>query len=46
MSFSIILFMNLFFMIILGGGQNLEWRDVEQPVFRNFEIANIKIKKD
>ena len=46
MSYSIILFMNLFFIIILGAGQNLERRDVEQPVFRNFEIANIKIKKD
>ena len=30
----------------MGGGQNLEWRTVEPPVFRNFEIANIKIKKD
>ena len=27
----------------MGGGQNLERRNV---VFRNFEIANIKIKKD
>ena len=26
--------------------QNLERRNVERPVFRNFEIANIKIKKD
>ena len=24
----------------------LERRNVERPVFRNFEIANIKIKKD
>ena len=29
-----------------GGGQNLERRDVEIPVLRNFEITNIKIKKD
>ena len=29
-----------------GGGQNLEWRNEERPVFRNFEIANIKTKKD
>ena len=28
------------------GGQNLERRNVERPVFRNFGIANIKIKKD
>ena len=30
----------------MGGAQNLERRNVERPVFRNFEIANIKIKKD
>ena len=29
-----------------GGGQNLERRNIERPVFRNFENANIKIKKD
>ena len=29
-----------------GGSQNLERRNVERPVFRNFGIANIKIKKD
>ena len=29
-----------------GGDQNLEQRNVERPVFRNFEISNIKIKKD
>ena len=29
----------------LGGGQTLERRNVERPVFRNFEIAKIKIKK-
>ena len=28
----------------MGGGQNLERRNVERPVFRNFEIVNIKIK--
>ena len=30
----------------MGGGQNLERQNVERPVFRNFEIANIKVKKD
>ena len=30
----------------MGEGQNLERRNVEQPIFRNFEIANIKIMKD
>ena len=30
----------------MGGDQNLELRNVERPVYRNFEIANIKIKKD
>ena len=30
----------------MGGGQNLKLRNVERPVFRNFGIANIKIKKD
>ena len=30
----------------LGGGQILERRNVEQPIFRNFKIANIKITKD
>ena len=30
----------------MGGGQNLERRNVEQPIFRNFKIANIKIMKD
>ena len=29
-----------------GGGQNLERRNVERPVFQNFEIANINIKND
>ena len=32
--------------LAVGGGQNMERRNVERPVFRNFEIANIKIKKD
>ena len=27
------------------GGQNLERRNVERPIFRNFHIANIKITK-
>ena len=26
-----------------GGGQNLERRNVERPIFRNFKITNIKI---
>ena len=30
----------------MGGGQRLELRNVELPVFQNFEIANVKIKKD
>ena len=29
-----------------GEGQNVERRNVERPVFRNFQVANIKIKKD
>ena len=29
-----------------GGGQNLERRNGERPVFRNFKITNIKMKKD
>ena len=33
-------------MNVSGGGQNLERRNVERPLFRNFEITNIKIKKD
>ena len=28
------------------GGQNLERRNVERPIFRNFKIATIKITKD
>ena len=30
----------------MSGGQNLERRNVERPVLRNFKIANIKVKKD
>ena len=30
----------------MGGGQILERRKVERPIFRNFKIANIKITKD
>ena len=30
----------------LGGVQNLEWSNVERPVFRNFKITDIKIAKD
>ena len=29
-----------------GAGEHLERPNVEQPIFRNFEISNIKIKKD
>ena len=29
-----------------GAGQNLERRNVERPIFRNFKITNIKIMKD
>ena len=29
-----------------GGGHNLERRNVERPIFRNFKITNIKITKD
>ena len=32
--------------IAWAGGQNFERRNVESSVYRNFEIANIKIKKD
>ena len=31
---------------VMGGSQNLERRNVERPIFRSFEIANITIKKD
>ena len=30
----------------MGGGQNLEGRNVDRPIFRNFKITNIKITKD
>ena len=29
-----------------GGVQNLEWSNVERPIFWNFKITNIKIAKD
>ena len=29
-----------------GGGQYLEGPNVERPIFRNFEISNVKITKD
>ena len=35
-----------FFYYKSGGGQNLERRNVERPIFRNFKITNIKITKD
>ena len=34
------------YIFILGGVQNLEWSNVEQPIFWNFKITNIKIAKD
>ena len=30
----------------LGGVQNLEWWNVEQPILRNFKITNIKVVND
>ena len=30
----------------MGGGQKLERRNVERPIFRSFKITNIKITKD
>ena len=30
---------------LLGGVQHLERPNVERPIFRNFEISNIKITK-
>ena len=30
----------------MGGDQNLEPRNVEQPIFRNFKMTNTKIPKD
>ena len=30
----------------MGGGQNLERRNVERTTFQNFKIAIIKIRKD
>ena len=35
-----------FFSASVGEGQNLERRNVERSVFRNFKIANIKMRKD
>ena len=37
--------MKFFYFIILGGDQHLERSNVERPIFRNFEISNIKITK-
>ena len=39
-------FMNVFSMGLMGGGQILERRNLEWPIFRNFKFANIKIMKD
>ena len=30
----------------MSGSQNWEGRNVDRPIFRNFQIANIKITKD
>ena len=30
----------------MGGGQNLEWRNVERMIFQNLKIENIKIMRD
>ena len=32
--------------VCVGGGQILERRNVERPIFRNLKIPNIKITKD
>ena len=32
--------------VVMGGGQNLERRNVERPIFRNLKIANIKITRN
>ena len=29
----------------LGEGQNFELRNIERPIFRNFKIASIKVRK-
>ena len=35
-----------FFFTDMGGGQLFEQPNVERPIFRNFEIPNIKSSKD
>ena len=35
-----------FIICIWVGGQILERRNVERPIFRNFKIANVKVTKD
>ena len=35
-----------FSMCSMGGGKNLERRNLERSIFRNFEILNINITKD
>ena len=32
--------------IIMGGSEILESRNIKRPIFRKFKIANIKITKD
>ena len=42
-------FLNVIYVEILkakGGVQNLEWSNLELPIFRIFKITNIKIVKD
>ena len=36
----------LFLLLFFGGLLNLEWSNVERPIFRNFKITNIKIAKE
>ena len=37
---------NTLWVVITIGGKNLERRNIERPIFRNFKIMNIKITKD
>ena len=34
---------NVLSVCLVGGSQNLERRNLERPIFRNFKIPNIKI---
>ena len=44
--FFIVIKNTIFVIKTLGGDQNLERRNVERSIFRNFKIANIKVTKD